>query len=95
MLITFEQKSRDVSQVFLSNKNTNSTFDIVVYAKMSFEKTFEFTAAVWGYSYRRYLGLKTLTTTMLFFEPDSAFDQFAIKVCQEEGQKIPIGHLSR
>ena len=46
MLITFEQKSRDVSQVFLSNKNTNSTFDIVVYAKMSFEKTFEFTAAV-------------------------------------------------
>ena len=43
MWTTCEWKSRDVSQVFLSN--INSAFDIVVYAKMSFEKIFEFTVA--------------------------------------------------
>ena len=41
------------------------------------------------------LGPKTLTTTILFFEPDNPFDQFAVKVCEEEGQKIPIGYLPR
>ena len=29
------------------------------------------------------------------FLPDSPFDQFAIKVCEKEGQKIPVGHLPR
>ena len=40
-------------------------------------------------------GYQNLTATILLFKPDNSFDQFAIRVCEEEGQKIPIGHLPR
>ena len=77
--------------MFLSN--TNSALDIVVYAKMSYEKIFEFTAVV--QLLQKILGPKTLTITVLFFEPDSLFNQFVIKVWGEKEQKIPTGHWSR
>ena len=69
-------------------------FDIVVYAKMPYEKIFEFTAAVRGYHYyRRFWVPKPSHQLYCFFKPNNPFDQFAIKVCEEEGQKIPIGNL--
>ena len=63
---------------------------------MSYEKNFEFTAAVRGYHYyRRFWAPKPLQQLYCFFEDDNPFDQFAMKVCEEEGQKTPIGHLPR
>ena len=59
-------------------------------------KSFEFTAAVQGYHYyRRFWVPKPSQQLYCLFEPDNPFDQFAIKVCEEEGQKIPIGHLPK
>ena len=89
MFISCEQKSRKCSF-------QTQTFDIVIYTKMSYEKNFEFTAAVRGYHYyRRFWAPKPLQQLYCFFEDDSPFDQFAMKVCEEEGQKTPIGHLPR
>lgn len=62
---------------------------------MSYEKIFEFTAAVRGYHYyRRFWVPKPSQKLYCFHEFDNPFDQFAIKVCEEE-QQVPIGHLPR
>ena len=80
MLITCEQKSRDVSQVFLSN--TNSAFDMVTYANMSYEKVFTFTAAVRGYHYyRRFWFSKPSQQLYCVFEPDN------LNLNQQEGEE--------
>lgn len=63
---------------------------------MSFEKVFEFTAAVRGFHYyRKFWKPKSSQNLHCFYEPDNPFDQFAIKVCEEEEKKIPVGHLPR
>ena len=62
---------------------------------MSYEKIFEFNAAVRGYHYyRRFWVPKSSQRLCCYFEPDNPFDNFAIKVC-EEGKSTPVGHLPR
>ena len=77
------------------HSNTNKAFDIAVYTKMLYEKNFEFTAAVRGYHYYRRFWVPKISQWLNSFGPDNPFDQFATKVCEEKGHKIPVGHLQR
>ena len=62
---------------------------------MSYNKTFEFTAAVRGYHYYRRYWLPQPTQKLnCFHEINNPFDQFAIKIC-EVGNEIAVGHLPK
>ena len=61
---------------------------------MASEKVFEFTAAVRGYHYYRRVWVpKEREELDCLYEPDKAFDVFAIKTVNQNG--ITTGHLPR
>ena len=69
------------------------SFSCEFITNMAYIKTFEFTAAVRGYHcYRKFWSPQPNQHLQCFNDPDNAFDQFAIKVC-EINQENAIGHL--
>ena len=62
---------------------------------MSYEKVFEFTAAIRGFHYYRRFWVPSPSQKLnCLYEPDNPFDEFAIKAC-EEGKYEAVGHLPR
>ena len=62
---------------------------------MSYEKVFEFAAAICGFHYYRKFWIPTPSQKLnCFYEPDNPFDEFAIKTCAER-KDVPVGHLPR